>query len=216
MSGTHLLTFLATVIVIVAIPGPSVLFTISRALTYGRRTALLGVVGNAVGCLLQVAAVSAGLGVLIVRAAEVVTVLRFAGAGYLIFLGVQAIRHRGRLAAALAGGIEPVRPLRALADGLLVGATNPKMIVFLIVFLIVALPQVTEPAAGIPLPVQMAVAGTLVPLVAVLMDSTWALAAGTVRGWFTRSPRRMSAIGGAGGLAVIGVGVSVAVTGRNG
>lgn len=212
MSTPHLLTFLATVIVIVAIPGPAVLFTISRALTYGRRTALLGVVGNAIGCLLQVVAVAAGLGILIVRAAEVVTVLRFAGAAYLVFLGVQAIRHRGRLASALADGVQPVRPLRALADGLLVGSTNPKMIAFLVV----ALPQVADPAAGMPLPAQMAIAGAFVPLVAVLMDSTWALAAGTARGWFTRSPRRMSAIGGAGGLAVIGVGVSVAVTGRHG
>ena len=144
MSTAHLLTFAVTVVVIIAIPGPSVLFTISRALTYVRRTALLGVVGNAVGCLLQVAAVSAGLGVLIIRASEVVTVLRYVGAAYLVFLGVQAIRHRGRLAETLSTGVEQVRPARALADGLLVGSTNPKMIVFLVV----ALPQVADPVVG--------------------------------------------------------------------
>ncbi|HEY9294236.1 MAG TPA: LysE family translocator [Microlunatus sp.] len=210
VSTARMLTYLLTVIVVIAIPGPSVLFTISRAISVGRRAALFSVIGNAIGCCLQVVAVAVGLGALMVRAAEVVTVLKFVGAGYLIFLGVQAFRHRGRMAEALAAEVPPISALRAVADGALVGATNPKVIVFLVV----SLPAVTDPAAGLPIQLQMLIMGGIFPMIAVLMDSTWALAAGTVRHWFARSPRRMSAVGGAGGLAMIGLGIGIAGSGR--
>jgi threonine/homoserine/homoserine lactone efflux protein len=204
MSTSHVLVFAALSLVMIVIPGPSVLFTIGRALTVGRREALLTVAGNATGAYLQVVAVALGIGAVVERSAAVFTVVKFVGAAYLVYLGVQAIRHRRRVTDALAGPVPRIGPVRALRDGIVVGFANPKTIVFLVV----ALPEFT---AG---PVQMLVLGALFPLIAVLCDSVWALAAGTARDWFARSPRRLAMIGGTGGLMMIGLGASLALTNR--
>src|SRR6184192_515811 len=98
----HVLAFAAVVSVLIAIPGPSVLFTISRALTVGRRGALFTVIGNELGLCVQVVAVAFGVGAVLERSAQILTVVKFAGAAYLVFLGVQAIRHRTSMAEALA------------------------------------------------------------------------------------------------------------------
>jgi threonine/homoserine/homoserine lactone efflux protein len=209
--ASHVLAFAAVVTVVIAIPGPSVLFTISRALTVGRRGALLTVVGNEIGLCVQVAAVAFGVGAVVERSAEVITVIKLAGAVYLVYLGVQAIRHRRSMAEALAARVTPVRPLRAIRDGFVVGVANPKSIVFLVV----GLPEVTTNASGhLPVPVQMLILGALFPAIALVLDSGWAAVAGTARQWLVASPRRLALIGGTGGLVMIGLGVSVAATGR--
>jgi threonine/homoserine/homoserine lactone efflux protein len=209
--ASHVLAFAAVVTVVIAIPGPSVLFTISRALTVGRRGALLTVVGNEIGLCVQVTAVAFGVGAVVERSAEVITVIKLAGAVYLVYLGVQAIRHRRSMAEALAARVTPVRPLRAIRDGFVVGAANPKSIVFLVV----GLPEVTTTAPGhLPVPVQMLILGALFPAIALVLDSGWAAVAGTARQWLVASPRRLALIGGTGGLVMIGLGVSVAATGR--
>lgn len=127
VSGRHLLEFAALAALVIAIPGPSVLFTISRALTRGRRTALLSVVGNEIGGIVQVAAVAFVLGAIVVRSAELFTVVKFGGAAYLMYLGIQAIRHRRSLSEAIAMGTAPISTLRAIRDGAVVGATNPNV-----------------------------------------------------------------------------------------
>jgi threonine/homoserine/homoserine lactone efflux protein len=195
----------------VVVPGPSVLFTISRALTVGRRDALLTVVGNAMGVYLQVVAVAFGLGVLVQGSATVFTVIKLAGAGYLCYLGVQAIRRRRKLTDAFAAAVRttPGRTLTVLRDGFVVGFANPKSIVFLAA----VLPQFVDQAAG-RVPVQIMLLGLCLPVIAVLSDSGWALAAGAARTWFARSPRRLELIGGTGGLVMIGLGAGLALTGR--
>jgi threonine/homoserine/homoserine lactone efflux protein len=209
--ASHVLAFAAVVAVLIAIPGPSVLFTISRALTVGRRGALLTVIGNEIGLCVQVAAVAFGTGAVVERYAQVITVIKLAGAVYLVFLGVQAIRHRRSMAEALAAKVAPVRPWRAIRDGFVVGVANPKTIVFLVV----ALPELTTTAPGhLPVPVQMLILGMLFPAIALVLDSVWAAVAGTVRQWLVASPRRLALIGGTGGLVMIGLGVSIAATGR--
>jgi threonine/homoserine/homoserine lactone efflux protein len=201
--------FAVTAVIIVAIPGPSVLFTISRALTVGRRAALLTVVGNAVGVYLQVVAAAFGMGAVVERSALAFTVVKYVGAAYIVYLGVQAIRHRHSMTESLARRVTPVAPLRALHDGVVVGALNPKTIV---VFVAV-MPGFTDPGAG-HIPLQLLVLGAMLPISGLFLDSVWALAAGTARQWFAHSPRRMAAIGGAGGFVMIGLGTSLALTGR--
>jgi threonine/homoserine/homoserine lactone efflux protein len=94
------------------------------------------------------------------RSAHILTAVKFAGAAYLVYLGVQAIRHRKSMAEALAAQLRPVTPLRAVRDGFVVGAANPKTIVFFIV----ALPEFTSRAAGhLPVQAQMLVLGALFP-----------------------------------------------------
>ena len=208
---SHVLAFAGLVTVVIAVPGPSVLFTISRALTVGRRSALLTVVGNEIGLCVQVAAVAFGVGAVVQRSAQILTAARLAGAAYLVFLGVQAIRHRRSMAEALAARLQPVTPLRAVRDGFAVGAANPKTIVFFVA----GLPEFTSSAPGHwPVQVQMLLLGALFPVIALVLDSAWAAVAGTARQWFTGSPRRLAMIGGAGGLVMIGLGISVAVAGR--
>jgi len=201
---SHLLAYAGIVSVLIVIPGPSVLFTISRALTVGRRGALLTVAGNELGLCVQATAVALGAGAVLERWAEILTVVKWVGAAYLVYLGVQAVRHRRSMAEALAARIPPVRPLRAIRDGFVVGASNPKTIVFFVV----VLPHFANGTG------QMLILGALGPLIALVLDSLWAMAAGTARQWFTRSPRRLALVGGAGGLVMIGLGVSVAATGR--
>jgi threonine/homoserine/homoserine lactone efflux protein len=210
MSLSQILAFALLCVVVIAVPGPSVLFTVGRALTVGRREALLTVAGNAIGAYLQVVAVAVGIGVIVERSVVVFTVIKLLGAAYLVFLGVQAVRHRRRVAEVLAAGIPTVLPShRVLRDGLVVGVTNPKVIVFLVV----ALPQFTNPAAG-SVPLQMLLLGMLFPVIALVLDTLWALLASTARTWFSRSPRRLEMVGGTGGLMMIGVGATIAVTGR--
>ena len=135
--------------------------------------------------------------------------LKLVGAAYLIYLGVQAIRRRRALTEAVAEQRPPSRDRRVLSDGFLVGLTNPKNIVFFAA----ALPQFIDRGAG-HVAVQMLILGAVFPAIALLCDSLWAIAAGTARDWFARSPRRLELIGGAGGLAMIGVGATLAVSGR--
>jgi threonine/homoserine/homoserine lactone efflux protein len=205
----HLLAFALLCFLLIIAPGPNVLFVISRSLMLGRAAGVGTAVGGQIGVYLQVAAVAFGIGALVERSVAVFTVVKLAGAAYLIFLGVQAWRHRGSLQAALDTPVQPKSLARILWDGTLVGASNPKAIVFFAA----VLPQFVNRSAG-HVPVQMLLLGTVFVAIAVLCDSSWALAAGTARAWFTRSPRRLAMVGGTGGLVMIGIGASLALTGR--
>lgn len=203
-----LTTFAVTAFLLIIVPGPSVLFVISRGVALGRRAALLTVVGNAAGVLVQVLVVAAGLGAVLERSTVLFDAVRLAGAAYLVYLGVQAIRHRRELSTVLdVAGVRPSRHI--LREGFVVGVTNPK----LIVFFTAVLPQFVEPTAG-PVPVQLLIFGAVFVAIALVMDSCWGLAAGTARTWLAGRPHRLERLGGAGGLVIIGLGARLALTGR--
>lgn len=208
VSGDQLTAFAVAAFVLIVIPGPSVLFVVGRALAHGRRTALASVAGNAVGVYLVAACVALGVGTLVERSAAVYTGLKLAGAGYLVWLGIQAIRHRRELIAA-PGGTAPRGAWKAAREGFVVGVANPKAFV---IFAAV-LPQFVDRSAG-HIPVQMLLLGLVAFVIALASDSAWAITAGTVRSWFARSRRRAELVGGLGGLSMVGLGVSVAVGGR--
>src|ERR1700751_1995754 len=209
ISSGHLIGFTLASLVIIVIPGPGVLFVVGRALAHGRRTALATAAGHAAGNYVVAACVAVGLGALLQRSAQVFTAVKLAGALYLVFLGIQAIRHRRSLASAMtaAGGARDGR--RALRDGLIVGVTNPKTYILFGAIL----PQFVNRGAG-GVPGQMLLLALVSVLIGLVSDSAWGLAASGVRAWFARSPRRYEMVGGAGGLAMIGVGVTIALTGR--
>jgi threonine/homoserine/homoserine lactone efflux protein len=205
-STSQLLAFVLASVLFIQVPGPSLLFTIGRALSVGRREALLSVVGNALGLLVQVLLVALGLGAVVAASATAYTVLKLAGAAWVVWLGINAIRHRKDARVALAaGGRTPERPGAAVRTGLLVGMSNPKTIVFFVAFL----PQFTDPAAG-HVGLQVALLGLLFGILAVASDSAWAVAAGTARDWFARRPERLDAMGAAGGVMMIGLGATLA------
>ena len=204
-----LVAFAVTAFLLIVVPGPSVLFVVSRGVALGRRAALATVAGNAAGVYVQVLAVAAGLGVVVERSVVVFTAVKLLGAAYLVFLGVQAVRHRRALSQVLdaAGTVRPTRSL--FTDGFVVGLANPKAIVFFAAIL----PQFVVPG-GAPAAVQMAVLGLLFVAIALCSDGAWGLLAGTARTWFARSPRRLEVLGGAGGLVMVGLGLRLAVSGR--
>ena len=206
---SHLLAFALISFVLIIVPGPNVLFVISRSLMLGRAAGVGTAAGGQIGVYLQVVAVAFGVGALVERSVAIFTVIKLAGAAYLVYLGVQAFRHRGSLREALEVTAQPRSLARILWDGIAVGATNPKVIVFFAA----VLPQFVNRPAG-HVQVQMLLLGSVFLAIAVVCDSSWALAAGTARGWLARSPRRLEMVGGAGGLAMIGIGVSLALTGR--
>jgi threonine/homoserine/homoserine lactone efflux protein len=206
----RLLTFVLAALIIIVIPGPSVLFIVGRALAHGRRIALASVVGNELGELTLAVLVAVGVGTLVERSAAIFTVVKLAGAAYLVYLGVRAlVQHRGREVAEQVAASQR-HGLRAVADGYLVGVANPKAVIFLAAIL----PQFASRAAG-HVPLQMLVLGLVYIVIATVSDSAWSLVASTARDWFGRSPRRLRLVGGAGGLAMIGLGITLAVTGRN-
>lgn len=209
-SAAHLLAFALLSFALIVVPGPNVLFVISRSLQLGRAAGVGTAVGGQGGVYVQVAAVALGIGVLVERSAIVFTVIKLAGAAYLIYLGVQAVRHRRSLAGALGSAVQGKTRLAILRDGFLVGLTNPKAAIFFAA----VLPQFVNRGAG-HVPVQMLLLGAIFIAIAVVSDSAWALVAGTARAWLGRSPRRLELIGGTGGLVMIGIGASLALTGRS-
>lgn len=207
--GPNLLAFALASALLIALPGPSVLFVLGRSISLGRRGGLLSVLGNALGMLPAIAAVALGIGALVTQSVVVFTVVKVAGALYLVYLGVQAIRHRRAGVVADAPPV-PRSAARLLAEGFVVGATNPKTIAFFVA----VLPQFVAHEAG-AVPLQLAELGLVFFLLALAMDGTWALVAGTARNWFARSPRRVERLGAAGGVMMIGLGGVLLVTGSD-
>jgi threonine/homoserine/homoserine lactone efflux protein len=211
-STNQLLAFVVASILFIQVPGPSLLFTIGRALTVGRRDALLSVVGNTLGLVVQVAGVALGLGALVAASATAYTSLKLVGAAYVVWLGIQAIRHRADARLTMTAAEPETRgsasSWRSVWTGVLVGVTNPKTIVFFAAFL----PQFIDP--GAPAAPQLLMLGAVFGVLAVASDSCWALAAGRARDWFARDPKRLDRLGATGGVMMVGLGATLATTGN--
>ncbi|WKK70305.1 LysE family translocator [Rathayibacter oskolensis] len=202
----HFPAFVLASVALIVVPGPSVLFTISRSIAFGRRAGVLSVIGNAIGVTPAVLAVAFGVGAVIASSIVAFTVLKIAGAVYLVWLGVQAIRHRHAHTGTTS--LAPASSWTLLRQGFVVSLTNPKTIAFFVA----VLPQFVDPAAG-PVWMQLILLGLTFQALALLCDSVWALAAGTARAWFASSPRRMSTLTGTGGAMMIGLGGALALSG---
>jgi threonine/homoserine/homoserine lactone efflux protein len=210
VSASNLAAFALASFILIIIPGPSVLFVITRGVVLGRRAALATVLGNCGGVYVQVAAVALGIGVLVERSAVVYNAVKLLGAAYLVYLGVRTFQRRRSLALALGAPVTPKSDRRILREGFVVGLTNPKAAVFFAAIL----PQFTDPSLG-HVPLQMLLLGVVFVAIALVLDGIWAFVAGTARERLAASPRRLEAIGGAGGVVLIGLGVGLAVSGKN-
>lgn len=208
-SASNFVAFALTALVIVVIPGPSVMFIVSRALAYGRRAAALTVIGNALGEYVQVIAVAFGIGLLAERAVALFTILKLIGAAYLVYLGVKTIRDRRSLGSMVDPALVSRADRRYLLQGFLVGVSNPKTVIFLAAIL----PEFVTRSAG-RVPEQILLLGLVFSVIALVSDNVWGITAGTARSWFARSPKRLQLVGGLGGLAIIAIGVRLALTGR--
>lgn len=208
--GAHLLAFIGVAALLIVIPGPDTAVLTKNVLVHGRRAGLGTAFGVGAGLSMWTLASAVGLASLVRASAVAYTALKLVGAVYLIWLGVQAIRHRKDLASAVAVPAGERRDRRAVRDGFVVGITNPKAYILFGAIL----PQfVSQPAGHVP--AQMLLLALVSVGIGLACDNAWGLAASTVRAWFARSPGRFALVGGAGGLAMIGLGVTVAVTGRS-
>jgi threonine/homoserine/homoserine lactone efflux protein len=207
----HLLAFLLTIYVLILIPGPSVLFVVSRGVALGRRAALATVAGNAGGLIFQGTLVTIGVGSIVASSDAVFTTLKLIGAAYLVYLGIKNIRERKSLAEVFSptAAAAPKTFGRIVREGFFVGATNPKGV---LIFTAV-LPQFIDRSQGHDT-LQLATLGAICVVIALLSDGAWAIASGTARQWLGRSSRRLETMTGLGGAMLVALGVGLAVTGR--
>lgn len=205
-----LAAFALASLLLIVIPGPSVLFVIGRSLSFGRRGGLMSALGNGLGALPLIAAVAFGLGAIVAQSVVLFTGIKLLGATYLVYLGVQAIRHR-RDGSSDTSEQEPqtLNPAVLLRQGVVVGVTNPKTIVFFVA----VLPQFVDFQAG-AIPLQMMTLGIVFVAIGIISDTVWALLAGSAQSWFARSPRRLTATRATGGGMMIGLGGALALTGN--
>lgn len=202
MPGAEVLaTFVVAAFVMVAIPGPTVLFTIGRAMSLGRLGGFLSILGTALGSVVLVTAVALGVGTLVAQSVVLFTTVKVLGAGYLIFLGIRAIRHRKDAVSTTTRSVPRRSGVRLLGEGFVVGVTNPKSIAFFLAIL----PQFVDLGAG-AVPMQLFVLGAVVVAIGVACDAVWVLLASAAREWFGRSPRRLEALSATGGGLMIGLG----------
>jgi threonine/homoserine/homoserine lactone efflux protein len=206
----HLAAFLVTVYVVILIPGPSVIFIVSRGIALGRRAALATVLGNSGGFATLLLVVSLGLGAIIERSDAVFVTLKLIGAAYLVYLGLRNIRDRKALAGLLRVGEITPKPMRRIVrEGYVVGVTNPKG---LIIFTAI-LPQFIDRSQG-HATLQLLTLGAICIGLAMLSDGAWALGSGSARAWLGRSPRRLERLSATGGVMLVGLGAGLAATGR--
>jgi RhtB (resistance to homoserine/threonine) family protein len=175
ISLTVLAGYLAAITLLMITPGPDMMFVLTNATRYGARAGIAAALGVAAGEALHVSAVIGGLASALTASPELFAVIRYAGAAYLVLLGVQALRQRSALPAQDA---EPVAGgwSRAFRRGLLTNLLNPKMILFSVAFL----PQFVRPDAG-DVAVQLVVLGALFVAVQLIVDIALAGTAGRIR-----------------------------------
>jgi threonine/homoserine/homoserine lactone efflux protein len=209
MPDTHtLVVFAAAALAMLVVPGPAVIFIVTRSVDQGRTAGLVSMLGIHAGTLVHVTAAAVGVSALLVRSAAAFNVVKWAGAVYLVVLGVRRLTRGDGNGEHVARAL-PNRSLRRLfVQGALVNVLNPKTALFFFAFL----PQFIDPDAG-AVALQSAVFGLVFVGLGLVSDSLWALAAGTASGWirgnrsFARAERLIS------GSVLLGLGVVTAATG---
>jgi threonine/homoserine/homoserine lactone efflux protein len=205
MIPTRLPEYLVAAMIIILAPGPSVLFVIARAIAWGRSIAVLTVLGNTIGALLLSSLVALGLGPILSRYELAYIAVQWAGGLYLIYLGIDALKHRAAHAADMTnqGPIAPT-PLRSIRDGFWVGVLNPKAVVFFAA----VLPQFVDIDGG-QVTAQLLFLGLVFAILAFLSDGSWGLLAGTARAWLATDERRLVALRTTGGIVMVILGLAV-------
>lgn len=197
-----LIVFAAASLALIVVPGPSVIYIVTRSVAQGRRAGLLSVLGIEAGALVHVAAAALGVSALVASSATAFTVLKYAGAAYLVFLGVRKLLEGRRSEEAEREGRTGPR---LFWEGALVNALNPKTATFFVAFL----PQFLDPARG-SVALQALMLGGLFVAIALVSDGVWALLAGAA-GRGLRSGRARTAMARASGGVYLGLGAAAAL-----
>ena len=202
MNPELFLAFLLVTGALIVTPGPVVTLVIATGATDGVRAALMTVLGTTLGNALLIAAVAFGLNVVLASSALLFDVIRYVGAAYLVWLGIQLWRNAGRNAVSA-----PAHRRVHAARGFVVAVSNPKTVAFFTAFL----PQFVDPT--LPAQFQLAVMCAASVAIAAVFDSGWGIAAGLGRAWFVR-PSRSKLLGRLSGAVLIGGGVWLSLARR--
>jgi threonine/homoserine/homoserine lactone efflux protein len=201
--GSTLLLFIAASLALLAIPGPAVIYVVTRSIEHGRTAGIVSMLGVETGTFAYALAAAAGLSGLIAASVTAFTIVKYAGAAYLIYLGVRKLLERDQAQEALPAGRS-----RLFLKGALVQLLNPKIAIFFVAFL----PQFVDSSRG-PIAVQSLFLGTIFTLLAVLSDGAYVLLAGAVSGWLRTGRRARSWLARFSGGVYIGLGVTAALSG---
>ena len=200
-SSSTLASFLVLALVVIVVPGPSVVFVIGRAMILGTKGAIHSVLGNAAGVGVQIVAVSLGVGVLIASSPVFFGLVKIAGSLFLVYLGIEGIRHRKELRLEL-NSAAVVSTRKTLVDSSIVGITNAKTLVFFIA----SFPLFVEEGGFAP-PIQMLILGGIFFVIGIASDMVWAVVAGVARARLVASPRGLEWVRFGGGVALTLLGV---------
>jgi threonine/homoserine/homoserine lactone efflux protein len=207
-NATSIGVFCVAAVLLLLTPGPAVLYIVARSVEQGRIAGLASVCGITTGTLIHVLAATLGLSALLASSALAFAVIKYAGAGYLIYIGVRRILSRSETPAA-----QTELPRRSLArlycDGLVVNLLNPKTALFFLAFL----PQFVDPSRG-AVPFQIAFLGLLFALMGFTSDGLYALVAGTAGRWIRRKGHYLRWERYLTGGMFIGLGVTAAIAGN--
>ncbi len=195
--------YLVAAMIIILAPGPSVLFVIARAIAWGRATAVATVAGNVTGAFTLSLMVAFGLGPILQRSEAAFIGVQLLGGLYLIYLGIDALRHSKIHAEDMVnqGDIRP-SAARSMRDGFWVGALNPKGLVFFAAIL----PQFIDRGSS-NVTSQLVLMGATFAVLAFFSDGMWGVIAGTVREWMATSPSRLVLMRRIGGCVMITLGI---------
>jgi len=195
--------YLVAAMIIILAPGPSVLFVIARAIAWGRGTAVATVAGNVTGAFTLSLMVAFGLGPILQRSETAFIGVQLLGGLYLIYLGIDALRHSKIHAEDMVnqGDIRP-SAARSMRDGFWVGALNPKGLVFFAAIL----PQFIDRGSS-NVTSQLVLMGATFAVLAFFSDGMWGVIAGTVREWMATSPSRLVLMRRIGGCVMITLGI---------
>lgn len=203
---TTFLLFAAASLALLVVPGPAVVFIVTRSLEHGRRAGLSSMLGVQAGGLVHVLFATVGLSALLASSAAAFAVVKYAGAAYLVWLGIGRLRRAGFEPAEQP---PPVPHARLFRQGVVVNVLNPKTAIFFLAFL----PQFADRDAG-PLAPQILVLGLLFVAIATCSDGTYALLAGGLGDRLRRSPRLRARIERASGVVYLALGGVAALTGE--
>ncbi|MEX1125792.1 MAG: LysE family translocator [Acidimicrobiia bacterium] len=204
--SSTLLVFLGATLLLLVVPGPAVLYIVTRSVTQGRRAGLVSVLGIHLGSLVHIAAAVAGLSALIAASAAAFTLIKLAGAGYLIYLGIMAFRSAGKPDSP--AGLEPMSTRRIFWQGALVNILNPKTALFFLAFV----PQFIDPTLG-NTTLQLVVFGGVFIGAGLISDGTYAMVAGAAGARFLRTDSWRRGQSYVAGTIYTGLGVAAAFTG---
>ncbi len=204
--GSTLIWFAAAALLLLITPGPAVLYIVARSIDQGSRAGVVSSLGISAGTLFHIVAAAYGVSALLVQSALAFAAVKYLGAAYLIYLGVQKFREPD--ASRQPGARAPKTLARLFSQGVLVNLLNPKTALFFFAFL----PQFVEPERG-AVAAQILFLGLLYVALAVVTDSAWALVAGTAGQWLKEDGRFLRTQRYFAGTTFVALGLATAFSG---